>query len=591
MYLCSINHSANFVAMQPSFPLCQYSMAKQRRPNARAAGAQSAAAQPPKNYAAPPQSVSPKELPAGFSSPTVYTRSSSRLKSKSLGPDSQAKDQFGASRRSSQQHLDFEHEPAHHLDKPKARSARSRAKQAPVFLEAPTVAKEPADGSGGHLPAVKQESEISSEAHEPRNAGVGKKLSFSDSTVGSRDRSAANGAAMVDSSRRPLKRVKTEPVHSAAPLEVQQEHTPAIGSGSDRVFNQWDVAVEDEDREQQMELEEKVDSVAVNEKLVVLNNAAKCKPAGRKKRISAGRIPPAAREEKPTGTSAGLKHSKNCAGSSSKSQKMPKKVEPELESNAAHPLQLTVHSEGTLAAVKPTGAHSVQSLERKDLPGSLFTAGSCDNVVTVETAAGTVTYSGPYPNHSRPFPDECREVTRRLAVLHHFLRIENMSCPSLPPHEHAAQSVAGLENARPLEGQPRKNVDPAVAPALLVPRDGVASQGAGELAVIEAAPTGDLEERRRPIFNGVLGAGSNSVNNEVKAQIVPRGSWGQLSVLDSLIRTMLSQNTTDTNSRRAFQGLKAKFSSWEQVTSTLVCMPISEAASLWSWICHMYADV
>jgi endonuclease-3 len=37
--------------------------------------------------------------------------------------------------------------------------------------------------------------------------------------------------------------------------------------------------------------------------------------------------------------------------------------------------------------------------------------------------------------------------------------------------------------------------------------------------------------------------------------------------IDVLIRTILSQNTTDTNSRRAFDGLKDRFSNWDSVRS------------------------
>lgn len=56
------------------------------------------------------------------------------------------------------------------------------------------------------------------------------------------------------------------------------------------------------------------------------------------------------------------------------------------------------------------------------------------------------------------------------------------------------------------------------------------------------------------------------------AQLFPQkaaefgGACGQRrSVLDSLIATMLSQNTTDTTSARAFAQLKAAFPTWEQV--------------------------
>ena len=37
------------------------------------------------------------------------------------------------------------------------------------------------------------------------------------------------------------------------------------------------------------------------------------------------------------------------------------------------------------------------------------------------------------------------------------------------------------------------------------------------------------------------------------------------TVLDSLVRTMLSQNTTDKTSLRAFNKLKATYSTWEEV--------------------------
>lgn len=39
----------------------------------------------------------------------------------------------------------------------------------------------------------------------------------------------------------------------------------------------------------------------------------------------------------------------------------------------------------------------------------------------------------------------------------------------------------------------------------------------------------------------------------------------QTSVLDSLVRTILSQNTTDLTSHRAFASLKTSFPTWQQV--------------------------
>lgn len=41
------------------------------------------------------------------------------------------------------------------------------------------------------------------------------------------------------------------------------------------------------------------------------------------------------------------------------------------------------------------------------------------------------------------------------------------------------------------------------------------------------------------------------------------------TVLDSLVGTILSQNTTDNNSRRAFDSLKQAFPTWEEVGGRL----------------------
>ena len=46
---------------------------------------------------------------------------------------------------------------------------------------------------------------------------------------------------------------------------------------------------------------------------------------------------------------------------------------------------------------------------------------------------------------------------------------------------------------------------------------------------------------------------------------IPTPGEQTMPVLDSLVRTILSQNTTDKNSRAAFQSLKAAFPSWRLV--------------------------
>ncbi|CAL0306833.1 unnamed protein product [Lupinus luteus] len=47
----------------------------------------------------------------------------------------------------------------------------------------------------------------------------------------------------------------------------------------------------------------------------------------------------------------------------------------------------------------------------------------------------------------------------------------------------------------------------------------------------------------------------------------PNDTVQQETVLDGLVRTVLSQNTTETNSQRAFHSLKASFPTWEHVLS------------------------
>ncbi|XP_074316304.1 putative DNA glycosylase At3g47830 [Silene latifolia] len=54
---------------------------------------------------------------------------------------------------------------------------------------------------------------------------------------------------------------------------------------------------------------------------------------------------------------------------------------------------------------------------------------------------------------------------------------------------------------------------------------------------------------------------SNLVNGSVKSE----GILEKVSVLDGLVSTILSQNTTDVNSQRAFASLKAAFPTWENV--------------------------
>uniref|UniRef100_A0A803L8U1 HhH-GPD domain-containing protein n=1 Tax=Chenopodium quinoa TaxID=63459 RepID=A0A803L8U1_CHEQI len=64
------------------------------------------------------------------------------------------------------------------------------------------------------------------------------------------------------------------------------------------------------------------------------------------------------------------------------------------------------------------------------------------------------------------------------------------------------------------------------------------------------------EERENPEPNS-----SNLINGSVKSEV----SAEKLSVLDGLVSIVLSQNTADVNSQKAFASLKAAFPTWELV--------------------------
>lgn len=56
-----------------------------------------------------------------------------------------------------------------------------------------------------------------------------------------------------------------------------------------------------------------------------------------------------------------------------------------------------------------------------------------------------------------------------------------------------------------------------------------------------------------------------SESKEPDSELVSSSPSTRRTVLDSLIGTILSQNTTDNNSKRAFASLKRAFSTWEEV--------------------------
>lgn len=61
--------------------------------------------------------------------------------------------------------------------------------------------------------------------------------------------------------------------------------------------------------------------------------------------------------------------------------------------------------------------------------------------------------------------------------------------------------------------------------------------------------------------------------SDMEIQLVKEKGKGEVrvrkTVLDSLVCTILSQNTTDNNSRRAFDSLKQAFPTWEEVGGRL----------------------
>ena len=61
--------------------------------------------------------------------------------------------------------------------------------------------------------------------------------------------------------------------------------------------------------------------------------------------------------------------------------------------------------------------------------------------------------------------------------------------------------------------------------------------------------------------------------SDMEIQLVKEKEKGEVrvrkTVLDSLVGTILSQNTTDNNSRRAFDSLKQAFPTWEEVGGRL----------------------
>lgn len=80
----------------------------------------------------------------------------------------------------------------------------------------------------------------------------------------------------------------------------------------------------------------------------------------------------------------------------------------------------------------------------------------------------------------------------------------------------------------------------------------------GENLAVDTAGNLELSEIEEPISE-----------DKDYTKIVSGSPSERRTVLDSLVGTILSQNTTDNNSKRAFASLKRAFPTWEEVRSVL----------------------
>ncbi|XP_027167459.1 putative DNA glycosylase At3g47830 isoform X3 [Coffea eugenioides] len=116
----------------------------------------------------------------------------------------------------------------------------------------------------------------------------------------------------------------------------------------------------------------------------------------------------------------------------------------------------------------------------------------------------------PYPDHPRPTPDECLAVRDALLALHGF------------PKEFLKYREQRLKKENP----------------------------SFEKNSLKPEPPEKLHVEEKSDSSGK--------------------SEGEESVLDGLVSTILSQNTTDVNSQRAFLSLKSAFPTWEDVACVLM---------------------
>ncbi|KAJ6339868.1 hypothetical protein OIU77_007752 [Salix suchowensis] len=130
-----------------------------------------------------------------------------------------------------------------------------------------------------------------------------------------------------------------------------------------------------------------------------------------------------------------------------------------------------------------------------------------NNKKSAETISNTKEEE-PFPTHARPTPDECRAIRDSLLAFHGF-----------------PQEFARYRKQRPY------------------------------LITLQ-----DKEESSHLINNC-----DEKNDNGVKVEEEEEEEEEEESVLDGLVKTVLSQNTTEVNSQRAFLNLKSAFPTWENV--------------------------
>ncbi|GAB2213201.1 hypothetical protein Droror1_Dr00021222 [Drosera rotundifolia] len=172
---------------------------------------------------------------------------------------------------------------------------------------------------------------------------------------------------------------------------------------------------------------------------------------------------------------------------------------------------------------------------------------------TKPTPANPQIPTEPYPNHPRPTPDECLAVRDELLRIHGFPVefAEYRDQRQRAQCNGSSNSGDGWsdQNEDGLNGSGQNGIDGSGQNGI----DGIRENGSGRngIRVNGSSRNGDEINGSGQNGDGIDGSGRN---DEVA-----------MSVLDGLVSVVISQNTTDVNSQRAFGKLKSEFPTWGQV--------------------------